>query len=52
MAPNVYLDALNKALNAELMQWGGVESTIGARRRGRAVAALIFGATTVVGQTE
>ena len=23
MAPHVYLDALNKALNAELLQWGG-----------------------------
>ncbi|HUQ80333.1 MAG TPA: hypothetical protein VM076_04320 [Gemmatimonadaceae bacterium] len=52
MAPNVYLDALNKALNAELMQWGGSESTVGVRRRGRAIAALLFGATTVVGQTE
>ena len=51
MAPHVYLDALNKALNAELMQWGGQEST-GGRRRGRAIAALLFGASTVVGTTE
>ena len=51
MAPHVYLDALNKALNAELMQWGGSEST-GGRRRGRAIAALLFGASTVVATTE
>ena len=48
MAPHVYLDALNKALNAELLQWGGSEST-GVRRRGRTLAALLFGASTVVG---
>ena len=51
MAPHVYLDALNKALNAELLQWGGSESN-GVRRRGRAIAALLFGASTVVGTTE
>jgi hypothetical protein len=51
MAPHVYLDALNKALNAELLQWGGSE-TPGGRRRGRAIAALLFGASTVVGTTE
>jgi hypothetical protein len=51
MAPHVYLDALNKALNAELLQWGGSESN-GGRRRGRAIAALLFGASTVVGATE
>ena len=51
MAPHVYLDALNKALNAELLQWGGSETT-GGRRRGRAIAALLFGASTVVGTTE
>jgi hypothetical protein len=51
MAPHVYLDALNKALNAELLQWGGSESN-GGRRRGRAIAALLFGASTVVGTTE
>jgi hypothetical protein len=49
MAPHVYLDALNKALNAELLQWGGSESTSGVRRRGRTLAALLFGASTVVG---
>lgn len=49
MAPHVYLDALNKALNAELLQWGGSESTGGVRRRGRTLAALLFGASTVVG---
>jgi len=52
MAPHVYLDALNKALNAELVQWGGSESQSGVRRRGRAIAALLFGASTVVGATE
>lgn len=49
MAPHVYLDALNNALNAELLQWGGSESTGGVRRRGRTLAALLFGASTVVG---
>jgi hypothetical protein len=52
MAPHVYLDALNKALNAELLQWGGSESSGGGRRRGRTIAALLFGASTVVGATE
>jgi hypothetical protein len=52
MAPNVYLDALTKALNAELMQWGGSEPIGGVRRRSRAIAALLFGASTVVGRTE
>jgi hypothetical protein len=52
MAPHVYLDALNKALNAELLQWGGSESTGTVRRRGRTIAALLFGASTVVGATE
>jgi hypothetical protein len=52
MAPHVYLDALNKALNAELLQWGGSDHGGGIRRRGRAIAALLFGATTVVGTTE
>jgi len=52
MAPNVYLDALNKAMNAELMQWGGADSNGGVRRRGRAIAALLFGASSVVGTTE
>jgi len=52
MAPHVYLDALNKALNAELLQWGGTDSTSGGRRRSRAIAALLFGASTVVGVTE
>jgi len=52
MAPHVYLEALNRALNAELLQWGGSDSTGGGRRRGRAIAALLFGATTVVGVTE
>ena len=51
MAPHVYLEALNRALNAELLQWGGSDSTGGGRRRGRAIAALLFGATTVVGAT-
>ena len=51
MAPHVYLDALNKALNAELLKRGGPDFRKG-RRRGRAVAALLFGASTVVGATE
>lgn len=51
MAPNVYLDALNKAMNAEMMQWGGADKSGNPRRRGRTIAALLFGATTVVGTT-
>lgn len=51
MSPHTYLDALNKALNAELLQWGGSESTRGGRRRGRALAALLVGASTVAGAT-
>ena len=51
MAPHVYLEALNKALNAELLKRGGPDFSKG-RRRGRALAALLFGATTVVGTTE
>ena len=51
MAPNVYLDALNKAMNAELMQWGGPANGGSTRRRGRTIAALLFGASTVVGTT-
>jgi hypothetical protein len=51
MSPHTYLDALNKALNAELLQWGGSESTRGGRRRGRAIAALLVGAGTVAGAT-
>lgn len=51
MAPNVYLDALNKALNAELVQWGGSNANAGPRRRGRTIAALLFGASSVVGTT-
>ena len=49
MAPHVYLDVLNRALNAELLQWGGSESAGGVRRGGRTIAALLFGASTVVG---
>ena len=52
MAPSVYFDALNKAMNAELLQWGGSESTGTSRRRGRTIAALFFGASAVVGTTE
>ena len=51
MAPHVYLEALNKALNAELLKSGSSNSG-GRRRRGRALAALLFGASTVVGRTE
>ena len=52
MAPHTYLNALNRALNVELLQWGGSETAGTGRRRGRALAALLFGATTVVGVTE
>jgi len=52
MEPNVYLDALNKALTAELIQWGGSEANGGVRRRGRAIAAFLFGASTAVGHAE
>jgi len=51
MAPHVYLEALNKALNAELLKSGRSNSR-GGRRRGRALAALLFGASTVMGRTE
>ena len=51
MAPHVYLEALNKALNAELLKRGGPDFRKG-RRRGRAVAAFLFGASTVVGTKE
>lgn len=51
MAPHVYLEALNKALNAELLKRGGPNFSKG-RRRSRAVAAFLFGAGTVVGTTE
>ena len=51
MAPHIYLDALNKALNADLMQWTGSESN-GTRRRSRTIAALVLGATTVVGAND
>jgi len=51
MAPHVYLEALNKALNAELLKRGGPDFSKG-RRRGRAVAAFLFGASTVVGTTD
>ena len=51
MAPNVYLDALNKAMNAELIEWSGPDSSGSSRRRGRTIAALLFGASTVVGTT-
>ena len=52
MAPHVYLDALNKALNADLMQWTGSESNGMTRRRSRTIAALVLGATTVVGAND
>ena len=52
MAPHSYLDALNKALNADLMQWAGSDSNGTTRRRGRTLAALVLGATTVVGTTD
>jgi hypothetical protein len=48
MASNSYTDALNRALNAELLQWGGSESTTGSWRSGRTLAALIFGASAAV----
>jgi len=51
MAPHVYLEALNKALNAELLKRGDPNVSKG-RRRSRAVAAFLFGAGTVVGTTE
>ena len=50
MAPQVYLEALNKALNAELLKRGGSDFSKG-RRHGRALAALL-GASTAVGTTE
>ena len=51
MPPHTYLDALNKALNAELQEWGGSESTRGGRRHGWTLAALLVGASTVAGAT-
>ena len=51
MGPHVYLQAINKALNAELLKRGSPNFSKG-RRRSRAVAAFLFGAGTVVGTTE
>lgn len=51
MARHPYLDALHEALSAELIQWSGAESVGSSRRSARALAALVFGASTVVGGT-
>jgi hypothetical protein len=51
MASKPYTDALNRAMNAELLQWGGMDTT-GSWRGGRTLAALIFGASAVVSAPE
>lgn len=51
MSANDYLQALSTA-NTGSMQSGAADAGAGGRRRGRALAALLFGATTVVGTTE
>ena len=51
MSANNYLEALSPA-NTESLPSGGSDVGGGGRRRGRALAALLFGATTVVGTTE
>ena len=52
MPSKSYTDALNRAMNAEFLQWGGSESTSGSWRGGRTIAALIFGASTAVSAPE
>ncbi len=52
MARHTYLDVLHEALSAELIQWGGTESNGSARRSARTLAALVLGASTVVGETQ
>ena len=51
MARHSYLDVLHQALSAELIQWGGTDSTGSVRRSARTLAALVFGASSVVGAT-
>lgn len=51
MSAHDYLEALSTA-STESLQSGSSETAGSGRRRGRAIAALLFGATTVVGTTE
>ncbi|HEX6047672.1 MAG TPA: hypothetical protein VFZ21_00325 [Gemmatimonadaceae bacterium] len=51
MARHAYLDVVHQALHAELIQWGGAETVGSSRRSARALAALVFGASTVVAGT-
>jgi hypothetical protein len=51
MSDHDYLESLG-SVNMEPLQLGGSDAMGGGRRRGRALAALLFGATTVVGPTE
>lgn len=53
MAPNVHLDALSRAMTAELIQWGATDQPASsARWRTRALAAVMLGAATAVGAEE
>lgn len=52
MARHTHLDVLHEALSAELIQWGGTESMGASRRSARTLAALVLGASTVVGGTQ
>ena len=52
MAPHFNLDALNSALNADLIQRSGSEPNGLTRRHSRTLAALMLGASTVVGASD
>ncbi|MDF2774878.1 MAG: hypothetical protein K0S86_4378 [Geminicoccaceae bacterium] len=52
MTPHTHLDVLHEALSADLIQWGGTESMGASRRSARTLAALVLGASTVVGGTQ
>jgi hypothetical protein len=52
MPTHNHLDALYRAMSAELLQWSGPESGMTSRRHTRTVAALVLGASTVVGATD
>ena len=52
MAPHFTLDALNNALNSGLIQRTGSETNGLTRRHSRTLAALMLGASTVVGASD
>ena len=52
MARQTHLDVLHESLSGELIQWGGTESMGSSRRSARTLAALVLGASAVVGGTQ